>query len=173
MKFLGKATVKDDGINLPEKVLDFLLATDGDDIYFYEADGKLVITRFPVDEAVDIHVDNKPPAARGPFDPQADDMIPSVFRGMLGGNPDNLEDVTKAMEQFLGPLIGNISEMIKQFQGVLTSDESSQMAKQDDEPRNEEPANETKEDDKHSSDEEKRVKIDILDDDDDSSAEAS
>ena len=169
MKFLGKTKVENDGVRLPEKVLDFLLVTDGDELYFYEDNGKLVITRYPAEEAADVSVDDK---SQGPFSPQAEDMISNMFQGLFGGDPSNLEDVAKAMEQFLGPLVGNISEMMKQFQNVLALDEMKDpMPPEADSSssRANEPDTVGSSSEEKASTDDKRVKINILDDEEDSS----
>ncbi len=178
MKFLGKARVEADKIQLPEKVLDFLLVTDGDEIYFYEDNGKLIITRYPAEEAADVTVEESPPDLQGPFGSEPDNVMTNMFRGLFGPDQGNLDDAVKAMEQFLGPLMGNISQMMKQFQDMLTVDTVDESISPDESIRENQDHDDVREEINENRDEKvendaKRVKINIMDDDEDSSKDTS
>ncbi len=170
MKFLGKTKVERKGIHLPEKVLDFLLVDDGDELFFYEKDGMLMITRFPIEETADVEIDDLGKDTHVDASRPTKDPLANLFKGFLGVDSSSLEDVTRAMEQFLGPLVGNISQMMKQFQESLKEDLNDRSSLPDDEIPviGEEVEDEPEwiEDPGIEEDEETRFRISIIDEDD-------
>ncbi len=104
---LGEATVEDEGIQLPEEVLNYLLADEGDKVSFFVKEGEIIIRR------------------SSSTDPEAQESSyqePS-FSSRSGETPPDLIDLRKRIEEIVRKISSdmNIQEKkLLEFSDTLT-----------------------------------------------------